>query len=87
MHLVRGTWEPSGTAGGKVSWYGHSGEQSGSTPGHIPVIHRMMWVHIMEKSVHCTVVYEIQELEMGSCVLETGTYSSRGLIVKFSGIW
>lgn len=42
VHLVKGTREPSGTAGGRTSWYGRSGEPSGRTRGHIPVMPLMM---------------------------------------------
>lgn len=63
--------------GRKVSCYGHSGEQSGRVLGHMPVIHPVMWVGTIEKSVCCSVVYEIQELELGSCVLETGMQLTR----------
>lgn len=65
-HLVRGRWEPSGTAGGKVSWNGHSGNVRDHIPVVAPIIGSISWRNIF-----------ITVLRAGArqCVQETGMYN------------
>lgn len=42
MYLDRRSWESTGAASRKASWQDHSGDESGGTPGHFPVLYLIM---------------------------------------------